>query len=36
MFGYTVIRTTKLNWLYSKLAELIVEKVKSDSQKASE
>lgn len=27
MFGFTIIRTKKLNWLYSKLTELVLEKI---------
>lgn len=29
IFGYTIIRTKKLNWLYSKLAQLATEKIKT-------
>ena len=27
MLGFTIIRTKKLNWLYSKLTELVLEKI---------
>lgn len=29
LFGFTIIRTKKLEWLYTKLAELATDKIKT-------
>lgn len=29
LFGFTIIRTKKLEWLYAKLAELAADKIKT-------